>query len=91
MEKWYELPNDDFLVYLKEFWYIKYPKFIGKYIKRGERNTFTDIRNEGFGKIEFPENPFNKEIELSFSPVEGLTLNPNAYYEFTLYVKNIEK
>ena len=96
MENWFELPNDELFSYLKDIWYTLPNKLIGKYVKnknyRGEVvNYFIDIRSSTFGKLEYPKNNFNKEIEIFFYPTEAQSLEENNYYEIIVGIKNVEK
>jgi len=91
MPNWFELPNEQLLDTLKEIWYLKSPKLIGKLVRRGNLYFFTDIRSHEFRKVEYPENPYNKEIEILFSPEDDTSLNLNSYYEFYIGVRDTEK
>lgn len=91
MPNWFELPNEKLLETLKEVWYIKSPKLIGKLVKRGAFYFFTDTRSHEFRKVEYPDNPYNKEIEILFSPEDDSNLIVNAYYEFFIGVRDLEK
>lgn len=91
MPNWFELPNEQLLETLKEVWYLKSPKLIGKLVRRGNLYFFTDIRSNEFRKVEYPENPYNKEIEILFSPEDDSNLNLNSYYEFYIGVRDPEK
>lgn len=91
MQNWFELPNEQLLETLKEVWYLKTPKLIGRLVRRGSLYFFTDIRSHEFRKVEYPENPYNKEIEILFSPEDNSNLNLNSYYEFYIGVRDAEK
>ena len=91
MKNWFELPNEQLLETLKEVWYLKSPKLIGKLVKRGSLYFFTDIRSHEFRKVEYPENSYNKDLEILFSPEDDSNLIINAYYEFFIGVRDVEK
>jgi hypothetical protein len=88
---WIELPNDELLKFLKDVWYIKYTKLIGKLVKRGNLMFFTDIRSYEFRKIEYPDNQYNREIEILFTPENNSVLNLETYYEFYFGIRDAEK
>lgn len=91
MPNWFELPNEQLLETLKEVWYLKSSKLIGKLVRRGNLYFFSDIRSHEFRKVEYPENSYNKEIEILFSPEDDSSLNLNSYYEFYIGVRDPEK
>lgn len=88
---WIELPNNELLKFLKDIWYLKYTKLIGKLVKRGDLMFFTDIRSHEFRKIEYPDNQYNREINILFTPENNSVLNLDVYYEFYFGIRDVEK